>query len=109
MTRPKSIKAIFLLTVFKCLLAWVFFAVARSVDVPPAPPHLIMITALGYTALALPTIVFIHRRNAWGVRACIVLALVVSVPVRGYVAIVIDIIALGLTFGAAAKRFFAQS
>ena len=106
--RPKSIRAIFLLTCFKILLAWTFFGVASVRENPLIEPKLIMYTAISYVALAVPTFVFIHKRNAIGVRVCIGLALLASAPVRAYLAIVLDLIALALSFREPAKRFFAQ-
>jgi len=105
--RPKSIKAVFLLTVFKVLLAWTFFVVASFVPQVPVNADLIAYTASAYMALAIPTFVFIHRRNVVGVRICIALAIVASLPARAGIAIVIDVVAMVLTLRRPAKRFFA--
>lgn len=104
--RPKSIKAVFLLTVFKVLLAWTFFAVFTLRGPGPVSTDLILYTAMAYVVLAIPTFVFIHRRNAAGVRVCLALAIVASLPARAAIAIVIDVVALVLTFRAPSKRFF---
>ncbi len=104
--RPKAMKAVFLLTMFKILLAWGFFAVFSLFDVGPVNPDIIMYTATAYVALAIPTFVFIHRRNAVGVRVCIALAILASIPARAGIAIAIDVVALILTLRKTSKRFF---
>lgn len=107
--RPKSIKAVFLLTTFKVLLAWAFFAVASLGGGAPIDPSIILYTATAYVVLAIPTFVFIHRRNAVGVRVCIALAIVASLPARAVIGIVIDVVALVLTLRPPARGFFAAS
>lgn len=107
--RPASIRAIFLLTCFKIVLAWSFFAVAMSGVALPVDAAPIGYTATAYVVLAIPTFFFIHQRNALGVRACIVLAILASIPVGAVIAMVIDVIALSLTFREPAKQFFARS
>lgn len=103
---PKSIRAIFLLTCFKILLAAGFFVVAMSVEVLPLPPQVIGYTAAAYLVLAIPMFVLIHRHNALGVRIFIVLAILASLPARAVIGIGIDVIALILTFRSSSKRFF---
>ena len=107
--RPKSVKAIFLITMFKIALSWTFFAVFQFKGIDPAKAQLVMYTALAYMALAVPTFIFIHQRNATGVRICISLAILSSIPARAAIGIVIDVIALGLSFGMPAKSFFAAA
>ncbi len=107
--RPKSIRAVFLLTCLKILIAWTFFAVAASGVVLPVDATKIAYTASAYVAIAIPTFVFIHRRSAIAVRVCIALAIAVSLPTGAVIAILLDLIALGLTFRPPARRFFAVS
>lgn len=107
--RPKSIRAVFLLTMFKIVLAWTFFAVFTIRGSGPVSTDIILYTASAYVALAIPTFVFIHRRNAIGVRVCIGLAIIASLPARAGIAIVIDVISMVLTFRRPAKDFFASA
>lgn len=107
--RPKSIRGIFLLTCFKILLAGGFFVFAVSAEAPLVPPALIAYTAAAYLILAIPMFILIHRRNALGVRVAIVLAIVASIPVRAFIGIAIDVVALLLTFRTSAKQFFAAT
>lgn len=106
--RPKSVRAVFLLTMFKLLLSWGFFAVFSFRGGGPVDTSTLGYTAVAYVALAIPTFVFIHRRNAVGVRVCIALAIVASIPARAVIAIFVDVVAMALTFRGSAKRFFAQ-
>ncbi|MCP5071257.1 MAG: hypothetical protein GY946_32250 [bacterium] len=104
--RPKAIKAVFLLTMFKIVLAWTFYAVFSMLGSGPVDPSIILYTASAYVVLAVPTFVFIHRRNALGVRICIGLAIVASLPARAGIGILIDVIAMVLTFRKPSKAFF---
>ena len=88
----------------KIILSFVFFGVFSFLEKPMA--HVILWTAAGYIALAIPTFVFIHQRNVIGVRICIVLAIVVSLPLKAVLGIVLDVVALSLTFRSAAQAFF---
>ncbi|MCP4448998.1 MAG: hypothetical protein GY811_27240 [Myxococcales bacterium] len=101
--RPKQIKGIFLITVFKIVLTWTFFAVftAKGRDT-----GIIVYTAAAYMVLAVPTLVFIHKRNALGTRVCIILALLASLPAKAFLGIVLDLVALALSFTGPAKRFW---
>ena len=79
MKKPSSIRAIFLLTVFKILLSWGFFLVFSLRGTDAQMTQLIMYTAGAYVALAIPTFVFIHRRNVLGLRACLVLSVLCAI------------------------------
>lgn len=105
---PKTIRGVFLLTMFKILLAWGFFAVFSLRGGGPVDTNIILYTASAYVVLAIPTFILIHRHNAMGVRICIGLALLASIPARAGIAIVLDLVALGLTFTKPSKSFFAR-
>lgn len=107
--RPTSVKSIFLLTMFKIVLAWVLYGVISYKGNNPALANMILMTASAYVLLAIPTFVFIHKHNAWGVRICVGLAVVASIPVKAVIGIAIDLIAFGLTYRQAAKEFFYAS
>ena len=64
------------------------------------------VTASAYVLLAIPTFVSIHRYSARGTRLFLVLAILASLPLRAVVGIVLDVIALGLTFAPSARAFF---
>jgi len=107
--RPNSVKAVFLLTMFKLILAWTFFAVFKLGGKDPVLGALIMKTAIAYVALAIPMFVLIHKHNANGVRFFLVLSIAASIPAKAIIGIVIDVVALGLTFGRPARAFFATA
>lgn len=103
---PKSIRAVFLLTCFKVLLAWTMFGVISKIGSDRIDPNLIMYTAAAYTVLAIATFVLIHKHSAIGVRVCIGLAILASIPASAFIGIVLDVAALALTFTKPAKAFF---
>lgn len=103
---PKAVRAVFLLTVFKLLIATTFFVVALTTDFLPLPASAIGMTAGAYLLFAIGTFVSIHRHSALGTRAFIVLAILASLPGRAVIGIAFDLIALGVTFLPSARAFF---
>lgn len=103
---PKSIRAVFLLTVFKLLVAMTFLIVALTTDVLPAPASSIGMTGAAYLVFAVPTFVSIHRHHAGATRLFIVLAILSSLPGRAVIGLALDVVALALTFLPSARVFF---
>ncbi|MCP4502915.1 MAG: hypothetical protein GY822_23510 [Deltaproteobacteria bacterium] len=108
-SRPAATKAIFVLTVVKIALSFTFFTIITLKGTNPDIAQLILKTALAYVALGIPVVVFLHRHNVIGLRVCICLALLISLPARAYLGIVLDVIAFGLTFRNDVTSYFRET
>ena len=109
--KPRSLRVIFGLNAVMMVLPLVFYAVvtARNIDLGGLNPTLMLYTAAAYT-LSFAVLVFcIRSRNGLGVRAVILLNVVIALPAKAYIGIAVAIVSMVLTFRSANKRYFGQA
>lgn len=107
-TKPKTVRAIFILNAFKILLSLGFFLVFSYTDVSISglDPTFILYTSLGYTLMFIAMVLSILNKSIWGLRISIILDFLISVPVVAVIGFVISILSFYLTFRPTAKAYF---
>ena len=105
--KPKTIRTIFILHALKIVLALGFFLTFTFTDVSVAgiTPSILLYTLAGYVVAFGAIVVSILKRNAWALRAAILLDLIISLPAKAYIGIVIASVSLLLTFTRSARRY----
>ena len=106
-TKPGSVKAIQILTIFKVFLSLTFYLVFKfkAPENAPIPADYILYTFFGYVVMAAVILYAIAKRNMALLRIGIVLDFVVSIPTRAYIGFVIAAVNLILTFNAKTKGY----
>lgn len=106
--KPVPVRAIFILNAIKILISFGIYVVftTKGISVGGLDPNIILYTSLGYVATFGLMVLFIVRRQAWGVRAMNLVDLLISLPASAFIGIGVAIISFGLTFHQKAKTYF---
>ena len=99
-TKPKQLRAIFGIFLFKIALSFTAFIVftVQNKTIGDVGPQLILYTALGYVATWLMLAYFIVNKNITGMRVVIFIDLLISLPAKAYIALVLGVVAFLLSF-----------
>ena len=80
-----------------------------GVSIGSLGPEIILYTTLAYVATFAAIVYFILRRNAWGLRAGILLDFIASIPAGAAIGLVIAAVSMFLSFRPTAKAYLAAS
>ena len=108
--KPVKLRAIFFLYVFKLLFATALLVAFQffGLTVDGVTTQQILYTTLGYLVLFAGIVMSIMKQNLIALRTLIVIDFLITIPTRGPVGFLVDIIAFALTFTAPVKKYFAN-
>lgn len=103
--RPFNLKIIVGLYGFKLLLACGFYAAFASgaVSVDGVTPSLLLYTLIGYVIAFAAMMAFLAMGNIWGMRVCMAVDFLISVPAKAFIGFVIGAVAIALSFTASVR------
>ena len=108
LTKPGTLRAIFILNAFKVLLSLGFYGVFAFTEfgIEGVDPTHILYTAAAYATLFVGVIIAIQKRTLWGLRICLILDFIVPIPLVAVIGMVISVVSIGLTFTKSVKGYF---
>lgn len=106
--KPLQLRTIFILNAIMAVLPFVFYAVftTRNIEIEGLDPIYMVYTGAGYVASFIALVFFILQRNITGVRAIIVLNILIALPAKAYIGIMVALISFLLTFSKKVKHYF---
>ena len=108
--KPASVKAIGILVIVKLVLKFIVFTIVKlDLFKLPTTPDLVLYTGLSYIITSILIFLFIKKRNLLGLRIILVIDILINIPGGFALAILFDIISIGLTFRKFAKVYFNQA
>ncbi len=105
---PIPLRIIFILNALMAVLPFIFYAVVTktNADIDGLNPIWMIYTGIAYIASFAAMVYFILKRNFTGIRAVIVLNLLIALPAKAYIGVVVALISFTLTFNKQVKAYF---
>ena len=111
--KPPLLRAIFILNALKIFLALGLLIGFKYFDLQvgsvsgPSAVTMIFWTMIGYVVTFAAIVTSILKRSIIGLRAAIVVDLVISIPAKAFVGFAVALIGMGLSFSKPVKAYFA--
>ncbi len=107
-SKPLPLRIVFILNALMMILPFIFYAVItqKNVEIDGLNPTWMLYTGAGYILSFMALVYFILKRNITGVRAIIILNVLVSLPAKAYIGIGVAVISFALTFVTKVKKSF---
>lgn len=106
---PTAVTAILVIAGVQVVLAWSFYGVFSFTKPESELLPGILRTATAYSVIAIPLIAAVFKRHLLLLRACLVLNVLVSLPVKAVIGIVLSLVSFGLTFRTTSRGYFANA
>lgn len=98
--KPITLRIIFILNAIMMFLPFVFYYVitTNNITIGGLDPQLMLYTGVAYITSFIPLVFFILKRNITGLKAILLLNILIALPAKAIIGIVVAIISLGLAF-----------
>ena len=106
--KPLQLRIIFILNAIMMFLPFVFYFVItrNNITIDGLNPVWMLYTAAGYILSFIALVFFILKKHLIGVRAIILLNILISLPAKAFIGIAVALISLGLSFTQKVKNYF---
>ncbi len=106
--KPIPLRVIFILNALMMVLPFVFYMVvtSKNIHINGLNPSYMLYTGAAYIVSFIALVRFILNRNIIGVRSIVFLNVLIALPTKAYIAIIVAIISMLLSFNRKVKAYF---